>query len=199
MSQVLQFLYKSALFFNASPGGSRIQQQIEELNGTTPTMASSSGAGDGQTDIIATLMKTKMKDKPPKEDPLTDIQTPFEYRGDNPNAKSDGLDSGIEIAGLGGSVNKISADSTGDRKSMGDSKDDGTRNLKGHKVLLRTPASVKLSAFMGGVLSGFEKAGSYPTVDPGILFDELVRHLPTEATLEEQTEVKLAFVGNWNR
>lgn len=194
MSDVLQFLRKSALIFGSSPDKSKVEQQIEELQNSTPTMAHTSN-GDGSLDIIATLMKSKTKDKSP--DSLSeDTQTPFEYRGENPNAKSEGLDSGIEMAGLGGSVNKISS-ATKDRKTM--SKKVGTKNLKGHKVLLRTPASVKLSSFMGGLLSGFDKAGSYPDVDPGLLFDELVSRMPTEATLEEKAEVKAAFVGNWNR
>ena len=215
MSDVLQFLRKSALIFGSDPDKSVVNKQIEELQNPAPTQ--SSGGGDGATSIIGALFKSKHKDKHRAESILGggDGQTPYEYRGENPNAKSEGLDSGIEMAGLGGSVNKIGTDETtnnattfvfklakpvGENVSMYDVKGSPTKpKARGTKVLLRTPASVKLSSFVGGLLSGFSKVGAYPDIDPGLMFEDLVRHLPTKTTPEERAEIKTAFVANWGK
>ena len=216
MDDVLQFLRKSALIFGANPDKSLVTKQIEEMQSQPPAQVT--GGADGATSIIHTLFKSKNKDQNRAESVLGggDGQTPYEYRGENPNAKSDGLDSGMEMAGLGGSsVNKIGADETtndaatfvfklakpvGGNVSMNDVKGPSTQpKARGTKVLLRTPASVKLSSFVGGLLGGFSKAGAYPDVDPGLMFEDLVRHLPTETTPEERAEIKTAFVANWGK
>lgn len=199
MSSVLEHLRKTALIFGLSPDKSKVQQQIEELQGQTPRLMATGGP-DGGTSIISTMLKDKNKQQ---ESVLSgDGSSGYEYRGEHPSTKSEGLDSGYSMGGLGSSVNKISTDKTaepvGKNVSMYTVKGSTTQpKARGTKVLLRTPASVKLSAFMGGVLSGFSKEGSRPDVDPGMLFDEIVRHLPSEATSEEKAEVRTAFIENW--
>jgi len=199
MSSVLNHLRKTALIFGLDPDKSKVQQQIEELQGQTPRLSATGGA-DGGTSIISTLLKDKNK----KQEAVLSNEgsAGYEYRGEHPTTKSDGLDSAYSMSDLGSSVNKISTDKTaepvGKNVSMYTVKGSTTQpKARGTKVLLRTPASVKLSAFMGGVLSGFSKSGSRPDVDPGMLFDEIVRHLPSEATPEEKTEVRTAFIENW--
>lgn len=198
MSNLLKHLKKTSMIFGAAPDESKVQEQVEELQHTTPPLQSK-GVADGGTDIIRTLLKKK--DKAQHAHLSEDGGEPFQYRGEHPTTKSEGLDSSYSMADLGSSVTKISKDKEakeiGKNVSMYDVKGKSAPPPKGKKVLLRTPESVKLSAFMGGVLNGFEKAGHKPDVDPGILFDEIVDRLPTEATAEEQAEVKAAFVENW--
>jgi len=199
MSSVLDHIRKTALIFGMDPNKSRVQKQVDELQGMTPRLSSTGGA-DGGTSVIQTLLKDKNK----KQEAVLagGGASDYEYRGEHPGTKSEGLDSVYSLSDLGSSVNKISSDKTakpvGKNVSMYTVKGSTTKpKARGTKVLLRTPESVKLSSFMGGVLSGFEKAGSRPNVDPGMLFDEIVRRLPTEATPEEQAEVRAAFVENW--
>jgi len=200
MTDVLNHLRKTGLYFGHTPDKSQVDRQIAELQGVTPPLQSSGGP-DGASSLMQTLLAEKNKKQ---QDPSYsgDGEADFQYRGEHPTTKSDGLDSVSSMSDLGSSVNKISNDKAakevGKSMSMTDVKGKSTMPTpRGTKVLLRTPASVKLSAFMGGVLRGFEKAGSRPEVDPGMMFDSIVRRLPTEATPEEQAEIKAAFVENW--
>lgn len=205
MNNVLQLLRKTALIFGADPDKSLVNKRIEELlSHSLP--AQSAGATDGATSIIDTVLKGG--DKGESNNVLLGGggQTPYEYRGENPNAKSEGLDSSMSMAGLGGGmVNKTSstdktAKPVGENVTMSDAQGKSTQpKARGTKVLLRTPASVKLSSFVGGLLGGFSKAGTYPDVDPGLMFEELVHHLPTDTTPEERAEIKTAFVSNWGK
>lgn len=66
--------------------------------------------------------------------------------------------------------------------------------------LLKNADQVLLSAFFGGVLSGFDKQAWFPDVDPGMLFDSLVGHAQDahNCSDEELAEVKTAFTASWN-
>lgn len=78
---------------------------------------------------------------------------------------------------------------------------------KGKKAKAMAPSSLlknanqfPVSALFGGILDGFEKKGTYPDVDPSLLFDYFVTNtqIASDCTEEEILEVKEAFVKNWN-
>lgn len=62
---------------------------------------------------------------------------------------------------------------------------------------IKNASQVLLSAFMGGVIDGFNKCGAFPNVDPSLFFEELLKVADTDCGTDDIREVRSEFITAW--